>query len=69
MRSVGVAEVVRRGCGDYGDVDVDLAVLQGLPSPTMRTQHAKAAHVAVRTVVAERTVHAAFDVVDGTGLH
>lgn len=35
----------------------------------MRAQHAQPAHVSVRTVVAQRAVHAAFNVVDRAGLH
>ena len=69
VRAVGVAEEVGGGRGDDRDVDVDLAILHRLPASAVRAQHAQAAHVAVRAVVAERAVHAAFDVVHRARLH
>ena len=69
MSSVGVAEEVRSRSGDHGDVNVHFAILHGLPASAVRAQNAHAAHVAVGAVIAQRAVHAAFDVVDRAGLH
>src|SRR5581483_4621560 len=67
--AVGVAEHVGRGSGDDGDVDVNFAILDGLEATAMGAQNAHAHHVALGAVVAERTIHAAFDVVNDAGLH
>ena len=64
MRAVTVAEGVRRRRSDHGDVDVHFAVLNCLPAPAVRAQNAHAAHFPLRAVVAQRSIHAAFDVVD-----
>ena len=69
MRAVAVAEEVGGRRGDHRDVDVDLAILNRLPAAAVRAQHAHAAHVACVAVVAQRAVHAAFDVVIDAGLH
>ncbi len=64
VRSIGVAEGIGRGRGDHRDVDVHFAILNGLPAPAVRAQHAQAAHLALGAVVAQRPVHRAFDVMD-----
>ena len=69
VRAIGVAEEVRRRRGNHRDVDMDFAILNRLPASAMRAQHAHAAHLAVRAEVAQRTVHAAFNVVDRSRLH
>ena len=69
QRAGGVAEGVGRGRGDDGDVDVHLAVLDRLPASAVRAQHAQAAHLALRAVVAQRPVHRALDVMDDAGFH
>ncbi len=50
--AVGVAEGVGGRGGDDGNVDVDFAILNGLPAAAMRTQHAHAAHLSLGAVVA-----------------
>ena len=69
VRAIGVAEEVRCGRGDHGDVNVDFAILHRLPASTVRAQHSQAAHVSVRAIVAERPIHAAFDVMHRARLH
>ena len=69
MRAVGVAEVVGCRRGNDRNVDVNLAILHRLPASTVRAQHSHAPHVPVRAVVAERSIHAAFDVMHHAGLH
>ncbi len=69
VRAVGIAEEVGGGRSDHRDVDVDLAILHRLPTSAVRAQHAQAAHVSVRAVIAERAVHAAFDVMHRARLH
>ncbi len=69
VRAVSVAEEVGGRRGDHRNVDVYFAVLHCLPASAVRAQHAHAAHLAVRTVVAQRAVHAAFDVMYRAGLH
>ena len=66
--AVGVAEGVAGRGGEDGDVDVDLAILDGLPAAAVGAEDAEAAHLAGGAVVAERAVHAALDVVDDAGL-
>ena len=62
MRAVGIAEEVGSGRGDHRDIDMDFSVLHRLPASAVRAQHAHAAHLALRAVVAQRAIHAAFDV-------
>ncbi len=69
VRAVAVAEGIRGGRGDHRDVDVNFAILNRLPASAMRAQHAHAAHLALRAVVAQRAVHAAFDVMDDARFH
>ena len=64
MRAVTVAKRVCGGRGNHGNIDVYFAVLNRLPAPAVRTQNAHAAHLPLRAVVAQRAIHAAFDVVD-----
>jgi len=69
VRAVGVAEHVGSGGRDYRDVDVDFPILNRLPASAVRAQHAHAAHLALRAVVAQRAVQGAFDVVDDAFFH
>src|SRR5579862_3550989 len=69
MRSVAISERIRRRSGNYSNVNVNFTVLDRLPTASMRTQNARAAHLSLCTVIAERTVHAAFDVIDHARLH
>ena len=69
MRAVGIPEEIRAGRRNYRNVNVHFAILNGLPAPAMRAQYAHAAHSALGAIVADRAVHAAFNVVDGTRIH
>ena len=69
MRTIGIAECIGSRRGNHRNVDVDFAVLNRLPAPAVRAQYAHAAHLALGAVVAQRAVHAAFNVMDDTGLH
>ena len=62
MRPVGVAEEIGRRRGDHRDIDMYFTVLYRLPAAAMRAQHAQPAHVPMGAVVAQRAIHAAFDV-------
>ena len=69
MRTVRIAEEIGGGRGNHRDVDVDFSILNRLVAAAMRTQHAHAAHLALRAVVAQRPVHRAFDVMDDAFFH
>ena len=64
MRAVAVAEGVRGRRGDHGNIDVYFAILNRLPASAVRAQNPHAAHSPLRAVVAQRSIHAAFDMVD-----
>ena len=64
MRPIGVAEGIGGRCCDHCDVNVNFTILNGLPAASMRTEHAHAAHFSLSAVIAERAVHAAFNVMD-----
>ena len=55
--------------GNDGDIDVDLAVLDRLPASSMGPEYAQAAHVAVRAVRSQGTVHRSLDVVNHAPFH
>ena len=69
MRPVAVAERICGGCGDHGNVDVDFAVLNGLPTSTVGTQNAQPTHFALGAEVPQGSIHAAFDTIDHAGFH
>jgi hypothetical protein len=69
MRAVGIAEAVRSRRGDDGDVDVHVAILDRLPAATVRSQHAETGHAAARSKIAQRTIHAALDVMHDAAPH
>ena len=69
MRTISISKSIRgRGCDDC-DIDMNLAVLDRLPAASMRPQHAQATHFALCAVVAQRPVHAAFNVMNCPGFH
>ena len=67
--AVAVAESVRGRRGDHCDVDMHFAILNRLPSPTVRAQHAHTAHLSLRAIVTQGPIHAAFDAIDDAGIH
>ena len=69
MRAIGIAEEIGRGCGDHRDINVDFSILDRLIAAAMRTQYPHASHFALRTIVAQRSVHRAFNVMDDAFLH
>ncbi len=69
MRAIRIAEKIGGRRRNHRDVDVYLSVLNRLVAAAMRTQHAHAAHLTLRAVIAQRTVHGAFDVMDHALFH
>src|SRR2546428_6066651 len=69
MGAVGVSKKIGGGRGNHGDVDVYFSVLDCLPASAVGSQHTHAAHFALSTVIAEWTIHRAFDAMDDAGLH
>ena len=61
-----IAKRVGRGCSNHSDVDLHFAVLNGLIPSAVRAQYAKPFHFAFGSKFTQRTVHAAFDMMDGT---
>ncbi len=69
MRAVGIAKRVGRGRGDHRNINVDFAILNRLPASAMRPQDAHAAHLPLRAVIPQWTVHRPFDVMNDSRLH
>ena len=64
MGTIGVAEKICCGRGNDGDIHVHFSILDCLPASAVGAQHAHATHFSLGAVVAEWTIHRAFDVMD-----
>ena len=69
MGTVGVAERVRCGSSNDRDVNMYFPILDCLPASAVRPKYTHAAHFALRAVVTQWSIHAAFDMMDHARLH